>query len=61
MSNPPIPDAQSLADAVVVEGARVTVRDEDALRSPRMDALVRTAVFGEVPARAGSPPAPRSR
>ena len=51
MSNPPIPDAQSLADAVVVEGARVTVRDEDALRSPRMDALVRTAVFGEVPAR----------
>ncbi|HEX3157182.1 MAG TPA: aldolase [Gemmatimonadaceae bacterium] len=51
MSHPPFPDAQSLADAVVVDGERVTVRDADALESPRLDALVRSAVFGEMAVR----------
>jgi len=34
------------ADIEVLQG-RLTVRNEDALRSPKMDALVRQAVFGE--------------
>ena len=36
-----------LGDAVAVQDGRVTVRNESALESERMDSLVRQAVFGE--------------
>src|SRR5262249_7164758 len=36
-----------LGPAAEVQDGRLTVRDEAALASPRMDALVRLAVFGE--------------
>ena len=39
--------SHALGDAVRVDGDRVTVLDESALTSPRMDALVRDAVFAK--------------
>ena len=42
---------QSLADDVLVSDGRVTVKNEAALASEKMDALVREAVFGEAEAR----------
>jgi len=40
-------NTEFFGDAVVVDNGKVTVRQEDALASAGMDALVRSAVFGE--------------
>jgi fructose/tagatose bisphosphate aldolase len=44
-------ESQPFGDAVVVKGGRVTVKQPEAIASERMDALVRTAVFGDKEAR----------
>ncbi|HKG94553.1 MAG TPA: class II fructose-bisphosphate aldolase [Gemmatimonadaceae bacterium] len=47
MSNPSVVENHPLADVLSVEQGRVTIRNERALASERMDQLVREAVFGE--------------
>jgi fructose/tagatose bisphosphate aldolase len=44
-------ESQPFGDAVVVKGGRVNVKKPEALATERMDALVRTAVFGDKDAR----------
>ncbi|MBC7896355.1 MAG: class II fructose-bisphosphate aldolase [Cytophagaceae bacterium] len=46
-----IPAHSAFGDAVTRVDSKVTVHDESLLASPRMDALVRDAVFGEADAR----------
>jgi fructose-bisphosphate aldolase class II len=40
-------NTEFFGDAVVVENGKVAFRNEDVLKSPKMDALVRAAVFGD--------------
>src|SRR5215216_711334 len=47
MSNPTVIENSAFGDMLTVEQGRVTVKNEAALASERMDRLVREAVFGE--------------